>query len=194
MKFATMKKIILVAAAACSFSAVADWSVNSKESSLNFVSVKNELVAETHSFKDLTGTLSSSGEFSIAIPVLSLETNIPIRNERILEHVLAAKQYATIQAKGKVDSKVLAELKTGDSLVIEQALDLTLLAKSQSLSAKVKVTKTSDNQLLVTTVAPIMLDLNKFELNGGVEKLRELAGLKAISPLVPTTFSLVLVK
>ena len=190
----TMKKLALVVAAALSFSAAADWSVNSAQSSLNFVSVKNDVVAETHSFKDLTGKLTEAGEFAVAIPALSIDTAIPIRNERILEHVLAAKQYATINAKGKVDSKVLTGLKTGDSVVVDQALDLTLLTKTQSLTAKVKVTKVSDSQLVVTTVAPIMLDVTKFDLGTGVEKLRELAGLKAISPLVPTTFSLVLVK
>lgn len=190
----TMKKLALVVAAALSFSAAADWSVNSAQSSLNFVSVKNDVVAETHSFKDLTGKLTEAGEFSVAIAAMSIDTIIPIRNERILEHVLAAKQYATINAKGKVDSKVLTGLKTGDSIVVDQALDLTLLTKTQSLMAKVKVTKVSDSQLVVTTIAPIMLDVNKFELNAGVEKLRELAGLKAISPMVPTTFSLVLVK
>lgn len=190
----TMKKLALVVAAALSFSAAADWSVNSAQSSLNFVSVKNDVVAETHSFKDLTGNFTEAGEFSVAIPAMSIDTIIPIRNERILEHVLAAKQYATINAKGKVDSKVLTGLKTGDSVVVDQALDLTLLTKTQSLTAKVKVTKVSDSQLVVTTVAPIMLDVNKFELNAGVEKLRELAGLKSISPMVPTTFSLVLVK
>ena len=190
----TMKKLALVVAAALSFSAAADWSVNSAQSSLNFVSVKNDVVAETHSFKDLTGSLTEAGDFAVAIPAMSIDTMIPIRNERILEHVLAAKQYATINAKGKVDSKVLTGLKTGDSVVVDQALDLTLLTKTQSLMAKVKVTKVSDSQLVVTTVAPIMLDVNKFELNAGVEKLRELAGLKSISPMVPTTFSLVLVK
>lgn len=190
----TMKKLALVVAAALSFSAAADWSVNSAQSSLNFVSVKNDVVAETHSFKDLTGSLTEAGDFAVAIPAMSIDTMIPIRNERILEHVLTAKQYATINAKGKVDSKVLAGLKTGESVVVDQALDLTLLTKTQSLTAKVKVTKVSDSQLVVTTVAPIMLDVNKFELNAGVEKLRELAGLKSISPLVPTTFSLVLVK
>lgn len=190
----TMKKLALVVAAALSFSAAADWSVNSKQSSLNFVSVKNDIVAETHSFKDLTGSLTEAGEFAVTIPALTLDTAIPIRNERILEHVLAAKQYATITAKGKVDSKVLAGLKTGDSVVVDQALDLTLLTQTQSLTAKVKVTKASDSQLVVTTIAPIMLDVNKFKLNAGVEKLRELAGLKAISPMVPTTFSLVLTK
>ncbi len=190
----TMKKLALVVAAALSFSAAADWSVNSSQSSLNFVSVKNDVVAETHSFKDLTGSLTEAGDFAVAIPAMSIDTMIPIRNERILEHVLTAKQYASINAKGKVDSKVLAGLKTGDSVVVDQALDLTLLTKTQSLTAKVKVTKVSDSQLVVTTVAPIMLDVNKFELNAGVEKLRELAGLKSISPMVPTTFSLVLVK
>lgn len=190
----TMKKLALVVAAALSFSAAADWSVNSAQSSLNFVSVKNDVVAETHSFKDLTGSLTEAGDFAVAIPAMSIDTMIPIRNERILEHVLAAKQYATINAKGKVDSKVLTGLKTGDSVVVDQALDLTLLTKTQSLTAKVKVTKVSDSQLVVTTVAPVMLDVNKFELNAGVEKLRELAGLKSISPMVPTTFSLVLVK
>lgn len=190
----TMKKLALVVAAALSFSAAADWSVNSAQSSLNFVSVKNDVVAETHSFKELTGKLTEAGDFAVAIPALSIDTAIPIRNERILEHVLAAKQYATINAKGKVDSKVLAGLKTGDSVVVDQALDLTLLTKTQSLTAKVKVTKVSDSQLVVTTIAPIMLDVAKFDLGAGVEKLRELAGLKTISPLVPTTFSLVLTK
>ena len=190
----TMKKLALVVAATLSFAAAADWSVNSQQSSLNFVSVKNDVVAETHSFKDLTGKLTEAGEFSVAIPAMSIDTIIPIRNERILEHVLAAKQYATINAKGKVDSKVFTGLKTGDSVVVDQALDLTLLTQTQSLTAKVKVTKVSDSQLVVTTVAPIMLDVNKFELNAGIEKLRELAGLKTISPMVPTTFSLVLVK
>ncbi|EGM79314.1 hypothetical protein Rhein_0449 [Rheinheimera sp. A13L] len=190
----TIKKLTLIVAAALSFSAAADWSVNSEQSSLNFVSVKNEVVAETHSFKELTGKLTSAGEFSVAIPVMSIDTIIPIRNERILEHVLAAKEYATINAKGKVDSKVLTGLKTGDSVTVDQKLDLTLLTQSQSLTAKVKVTKVSDSQLVVTTVAPIMLDVNKFKLNAGVEKLRELAGLNSISPMVPTTFSLVLVK
>jgi polyisoprenoid-binding protein YceI len=190
----TIKKLALVVAAALSFSAAADWSVNSAQSSLNFVSVKNDVVAETHSFKELTGKLTETGEFAVSIPAMSIDTMIPIRNERILEHVLAAKQYATINAKGKVDSKVLTGLKTGDSVVVDQALDLTLLSQTQSLMAKVKVTKVSDSQLVVTTVAPIMLDVNKFQLNAGVEKLRELAGLKAISPMVPTTFSLVLVK
>ncbi|KOO59322.1 hypothetical protein WH43_04545 [Rheinheimera sp. KL1] len=189
-----MKKLALVVAAALSFSAAADWSVNSAQSSLNFVSVKNDVVAETHSFKDLTGSLTEAGEFAVTIPAMSIDTIIPIRNERILEHVLAAKQYGTINAKGKVDSKVLAGLKTGDSLVVDQALDLTLLTKTQSLTAKVKVTKVSDSQLVVTTIAPIMLDVTKFDLGAGVEKLRELAGLKAISPMVPTTFSLVLTK
>ena len=190
----TMKKLALVVAAALSFSAAADWSVNSARSSLNFVSVKNDVVAETHSFKELTGKLTEAGEFAAAIPALSIDTAIPIRNERILEHVLAAKQYATINAKGKVDSKVLAGLKAGDSVVVDQTLDLTLLTKTQSLTAKVKVTKVSDSQLVVTTIAPIMLDVAKFDLGAGVEKLRELAGLKTISPMVPTTFSLVLVK
>jgi len=190
----SMKKLALVMAAALSFSAAADWSVNSQQSSLNFVSVKNDLVAETHSFKDLTGKLTTAGEFSVVIPVATIDTAIAIRNERILEHVLAAKQFASINAKGKVDSKVLASLKTGDSVVVDQALDLTLLSQSQTLTAKVKVTKVSETQLLVTTVAPVMLDVNKFQLGAGVEKLRELAGLKSISPFVPTTFSLVLVK
>jgi hypothetical protein len=190
----SMKKLALVVAAALSFSAAADWSVNSQQSSLNFVSVKNDLVAETHGFKDLTGKLTTAGEFSVVIPVATIDTAIPIRNERILEHVLAAKQFASINAKGKVDSKVLTGLKTGDSVVVDQALDLTLLSQSQTLTAKVKVTKVSETQLLVTTVAPVMLDVNKFQLGAGVEKLRELAGLKSISPFVPTTFSLVLVK
>ncbi|WP_419570135.1 YceI family protein [Rheinheimera sp.] len=184
-----MKKMVSVLACALSFSALADWSVDSQNSSLSFVSVKNELVAETHHFKQLQGSLSDAGELKVSIPVSGIETNIPLRNERILQYTLLSKDFAAITATAKVDMTKVSALKVGQVLTVQQPLDLTLLAQSQTLSTSLQVVKLSDKQLLVYTTAPVVLDLTKFKLDAGIEKLRELAGLKVISPLVPVSFS-----
>jgi len=184
-----MKLLATLALSALSFSALANWTVDSQQSSLSFVTVKNELIAETHQFKQLSGSLSDSGELTLQIPVSSLETNIPLRNERILQYLLMANEFATIQAKAKVDMNSVAALKAGQSLVMAQAIDLTLLNQSQTLTTSVRLTMLADGKMVATTTAPVVLDLTKFKLDGGVEKLRELAGLKVISPLVPVGFS-----
>ncbi|WP_337842071.1 YceI family protein [Rheinheimera sp.] len=184
-----MKKIVVVLASVLSCSALADWSVDSQQSSLSFVSVKNELISETHQFKQLQGTLSDAGVLDLSIPVSGIETHIPLRNERILQYTLLSKDFAAINATAKVDMSKVAGLKAGQTLAVQQPLDLTLLAQSQTITAPLQVVKLSDKQLLVYTTAPVVLDLTKFKLEAGIEKLRELAGLKTISPLVPVSFS-----
>ena len=63
--------------------AVGEWKVDPTGSHLGFGSVKNDLIAENHSFKEISGTVSDEGLAQIEVTLASVETLIPIRNERM---------------------------------------------------------------------------------------------------------------
>ena len=62
---------------------VADWVLDSENSHLSFVSIKNGVVAEVHRFDTLRGGVNDNGTAALKIGLASVETNIPIRNDRI---------------------------------------------------------------------------------------------------------------
>ena len=68
--------------------------------------------------------------------------------------------------------------------------DLTLHALTQEVEAQVLIARTSATDLIVSTIQPIRIDSNDFELDNGIEILRGLAGLTTISETVPVYFSL----
>ncbi len=186
-----MRMFSVVAALAMSFSSHAQWQMDNTQSSLRFVTVKNSMVAETHSFKTLSGQWADDGSITIAIDVKSLDTLVPIRNERMLEHLFQAAKFPSISAKAKLDPSLVANLAIGAT--VQQKLDLhvTIAEQSQTVLADVKLVKLADNKVLAFTQSPVVLNAAHFKLDAGVAKLQDIAKLKSIELLVPTTFSVV---
>lgn len=182
-----MKKILL-ALALCAGSAHAAWQLDPAQSSLRFVTVKNDLMAETHSFKQLQGQWADNGQFSVTIPVQSLDTMIPIRNERMLEHLFNAKQFPHISASGMLDAAKIAALKPGATHSEKVELTLTLLDQSQKVSAELNIVKLADNRVLAFTTAPVLVKAPDFKLDAGVKKLQDIAKLNRIELVVPVSF------
>lgn len=180
--------LLLLAATSCCVSA-ADWQLDSSKSSLNFVSIKNEMVAETHHFSNLAGSWSADGKVSVTVPVATLETQIPIRNERILQFVLQAEKFANITATTTVKPDMFNQLAVGESTVLNLTLALNIAGNDISLPAVIRVLKVSNSQLQATTEAPVLLNVETANLATGVAKLQELAKLNSITKFVPVTFS-----
>ncbi|MEH8019395.1 YceI family protein [Rheinheimera muenzenbergensis] len=183
-----MKVFALALALTSSLASAANWQLDNSGSSLHFVSVKNDVVAETHQFNQLTGQWDGNS-VSIQIPVSSLETQIPIRNERIWQYVLQAETFAAISVSATLAEADTAKLATGQSMVVTLPLKVTIAAETTEVIAAVRITKLSDNSLAAASVAPIMLNTNSFKLTAGVAKLQQLAGLKRIDPLLPVSFN-----
>lgn len=183
-----MKVFALSLALCTGFANAATWQLDSEQSSLHFVSVKNEIVAETHAFQSLNGNWDGKN-VSVSIPVSSMNTNIPIRNDRIWQYVLKSEQFATIDISAPLSSDALASLTAGNSLVQDLPLTTTIAGESAVVTAKVRITMLNGTTLQATTESPLMLNVQQFKLGAGVAKLQELAGLKSISPMVPVTFS-----
>ncbi len=169
--------------------AAAQWELDSGKSSLNFISVKNNAIAESHSFGSLVGFVGETGNAQVTVNLDSVETLIPIRNERMREMLFDTAAFPTATASTRVDPGILQAVSDGGSVSAELSLKLTLHGLQKVVAAPVLVVGEGDT-LRVVTRRPILLSANDFGLERGIEALREVAGLKAISTAVPITFNL----
>jgi|SRR5690554_2218682 len=188
----SLKRIFMVAATSLAFlsaTVAADtWSLDSDNSVLNFVSVKNDHVDETHRFTDIQGEWANN-KVSIEIPVVSLDTQIPIRNERMLSYLFKSDDYTIVSATGNLEESLLIAMPIGDTLPLSIDLTVYIAGNSESVPAALQITRLQANRFLATTTQPINIDAKAFGLVDGINKLREIAGLERIDYNVPVTFS-----
>lgn len=167
----------------------ADWSL-SPESKLSFVSVKANSIGETHTFSTMSGAVSADGEVELTIDLSSVETQIPIRNERMLEFLFEVAKYPKATISASIDAKKYKTMSTGEQAKMTLPLKVDLHGKTVSLKSDLIVVKLAKKQLLVISESPILLNTAAFEMVPGVDKLQALAGLPSISKIVPVSFSL----
>ncbi len=168
----------------------ADWHLANDQSSLGFISLKNVDVAEAHRFTELAGSIDAGGAFQLTIAAASVDTKIPIRDERMREHVLDAPEYPVARARGRADPAAFAELKNGETASTEVRAELDFRGQKTPLAVQVQISRVGEDALQVTSLAPILLNAQTLGVADGVEALREIAGLQSISMAVPVYFSL----
>lgn len=173
-----------------SFSSMAQWQVAEQDSRVSFVSVKKGDIAEVHHFKQLKGTLKDNGEFTLAIPLMSVSTGIDVRDERMQNLLFEVSLFPELKLTAQVDSQMLNTLAVGESKVANIDGKIALHGKQQTKTFSVMVTKVSANKMLVSSFQPMIVNANEFGLEGGVDKLRVIAGLSNISQAVPVSFVL----
>ena len=61
----------------------ARWQLDSDASNLSFISIKNGTIVETHTFSTLSGEVGNDGNAAVIIALSSVQTLIPIRDERM---------------------------------------------------------------------------------------------------------------
>jgi len=186
--------LLLVICLAASFNALAGWVIDPAGSYVGFASVKNGLIAENHSFKQITGTIEDSGEANIAVALSSVETLIPIRNERLQAMLFKVAQYPFLTVTASLDLEEFTSLELGKSKTDTILLGVNLHGMDLSKNVLVKVTRSSSDSYEVTSLGPIVIHASQFALSDGVESLRKVAGLQSIDLMVPVTFDLRWVK
>lgn len=175
-------------ALSCGTVAADTWQLDSDNSVLNFVSVKNNHVDEIHRFTDIQGQWTDN-KVTIEIPVISLDTQIPIRNERMLKHLFKSDDYSIVSASAAVEESLLTDLPVGETLPLSVDITVYIAGESETLPSALQVTRLSTDRFLATTTQPINIDTKAFALVAGIDKLREIAGLQRIDYNVPVTFS-----
>ena len=177
---------------ALTVAAHAQMSLDNAASDLSFMSVKNtSQVAELHRFKNLSGGLTSDGKVSLVIDLSSVETGVPIRNERMQAMLFEVANFATARFDGQVDAAAVKALAVGDSKDFEVKGQFALHGKTQEMTTRLRVNKLNGGNVAVNTIAPIVVDARQYDLTSGIDKLREVMGLPVIVYTVPVTFSVV---
>lgn len=168
----------------------AGWTLNNDESTLDFVSIKKSEAGEVNSFERLEGSLDDSGEARVVISLDSVETNIPIRNDRMKSMLFEVEDFPESSVSTTVDLDRLNDLAVGETFAQPVELRLAIHGEEKAFEADMRVVKLADDRLLISTVKPVIVNATDFALGAGVEKLREVAGLPSISTAVPVTASL----
>ncbi|MCH7670655.1 MAG: YceI family protein [Proteobacteria bacterium] len=171
-------------------SANAHWSLDNAASTLSFVTVKAEHVAEVHTFDVLSGSIDDAGEVKIAIELASVNTMIQIRNERMQAMLFETNLFPDATITGKVDLEAITAMNPGASEVMQIEIELSLHGASIALTAELMVTRL-ESGVMASTLKPIIVTADSVGLVAGVEALREVAGLPSISRSVPVSFTLV---
>ncbi|MFK7731919.1 MAG: YceI family protein [Pseudomonadales bacterium] len=164
--------------------------LNNEQSYLQFISVKNSLIAETHRFHSLSGFVSEGERAQVQVNLASVETGIPIRNERMREHLFKIAQFATANISVELSDHQTKALRVGQQMIRDIGFTVDLHGKTQTLSSKVSITRHVEGGLVIQSISPAIVNTAGFDMTAGVDKLRELAGLAAISQAVPVSFSL----
>ncbi len=170
----------------CASIAAADsWTLDGDASHIAFGTVKNYYIGEVSTLSGLSGTVDETGATSIDIGLGTVETNIELRNERIVEHVFNTMPTATLQAQ--LDMAELSKLDVGGSTVTEIDFDLTLLDEEVPLFGELFLMRVSEDQVLVTTNNMVYVATDEIGIDAGVDKLQEIMGLDDITRAVPVT-------
>ena len=147
-------------------------------------------IAEVHRFTELAGRISDKGKAVITIEMVSVDTGVPIRDERMLELLFETDKFPLATARSKIDMKIIDAIAPGDSTRLTTDMTLDLHGAQVSIAAKVIVSKLSEAILVVSSAEPIILNAASANLTDGIEELRKVASLPSIGNAVPVTFVL----
>ena len=159
----------------------------SDESQISLTSTKNGIVSETHSLAAIKGGVSAAGKLELALDLRAIETNIPIRNERMQTWLFSDAPVA------KLSANVEPALSANETaFTIDQTL--TLEANGNSVMLDVPLTVVKEGNAAAKVAGQLIIDVADFGYAPGIEKLREIAGLKSISTEVAVDVKLVFVR
>ena len=173
-----------------SATASAQWTLSNEASTLSFVTVKADHVAEVHTFDELSGAIGKDGSVSIEIALASVNTLVPIRNERMQSMLFETDLFPRATITSQINRDGLTNMALGSSEEIGLDFTVELHNQSQTYNATVLVSR-QEAGLIATTLKPIVVNAESFDLVAGVEALREVAGLPSISRAVPVSFTVV---
>jgi len=178
--------ISLIVAGPC----FAAWTLDNDSSQVSFVSVKAGDAGEVHRFTEISGELSSGGNASVTIQLASVDTLIPLRDERMRELLFQTNLFPTASLSTNIDMDALNAIEPGDSMDMAANLTLELHGQQLSLATEMIVARLGDHRLMVSSRKPVIVNAASVDLVNGIEALREIANLPSISKAVPVSFVL----
>lgn len=184
-----MKRMAALIALTClaTMTAHADWSLSNDGSRVSFVSTKAGSVAEVHHFKSISGTIDAAGKVEVTIQLASVDTMIPLRDERMRDMLFEVARFPTASVMASIDPAVIDGLAAGQTTTLTVQAQLSMRGQTLAVPLELVVAKLGNSRVLVSTVQPTVVNASQVDLVAGIEALRDIAGLPSISPAVPVS-------
>lgn len=167
------------------------WKLSRDASGLSFTTIKKGNFAEVNTFRAMDGKVTEGGAAEFIIVLDSVFTNNDVRDPRMREFLFETAQHPHAKVTTALALSEYADMEIGarQSSLLDFTLDIHGVSVEQQ--AWVTVTRLGVNKVAVDNKAPLIINAADHNMLAGVEKLRELANLPEITPIVPVTFSLV---
>lgn len=189
--FGMLMPLLLASAAPAQDSIFAPgWTLQPDASSLRFQSVKNLTKVESSGFAGYSGNIDADGLATIRIFLDTVDTKIDLRNVRMRFLFFETFQFPEAVVTTQIDPALLSDLPQLKRKIIPLEFDMDLHGVSQTLETEVAVTLMSDDLVAVSTTAPLSIAASDFNLDGGIKKLEEAAGV-VIVPSATVSFDFV---
>ncbi|MBD7976329.1 YceI family protein [Serpens gallinarum] len=173
--------------------AYADWQLDNDSSRVSFISTQTGNLSEVHRFLTLEGRVDDQGQVNLQIALDSVSTGIPLRDQRMRALLFDVKNYPLASIEARLSLNTIAQLAPGAQLELRLPLVVRLHGHEQTQRAELLVTRLDEKRFQVVTLAPVILHAGDFGLADGVEVLRKLANVRAISQAVPVGAVLIFV-
>ena len=184
-KRSTFQTITFLLLAGAALSARADWYLDGESSRLSFVSTKNANVSEVQRFLVLHGKVDPEGLAQVEVELESINSGIPLRDERMRKELFQIDRFPDALITTKIDLRPINDLAPGAQLELRLPLTVELHGKQHEYPGELLATRLDDRRFQVVTLEPLVINAEDFDLAPGLETLRKMAGLSAISLSVP---------
>ncbi len=185
-----MLRLLLTALLLFPVQAWAEWVLDPAASSMTFATTKNSEITEQHRFTQLSGSVRDNGEARLTINLASVDTRIPIRDERMRDLLYQVTQFPSATFSTRLSLAPILELQDESSYSTLISGELALHGAKIVLEVPVEVTALGAGRFAVVSEETVDVDAAEVNLVKGIEELRKIAGLASISPIVPVSFSL----
>lgn len=166
----------------------ADWQLLPGSASFTIGTTKNETITEIHRFRELEGFVQSDGTAVVTVNLLSVDTGIEIRDQRMQAMLFSITANAVY--KTKLDIEMFQKMGIGQSKEFRMDGMLELGGRQAPVPLTTRITRQESGNYQVTTISANEIDVGMFGFSDGIEQLRAIANLQLISPIVTFEFNL----
>jgi hypothetical protein len=179
------KTLAFLLLAGVTVSAQANWYLDGESSRLSFISTKNANICEVQRFLVLHGKVDPKGLAQVEVEMESINSGVPLRDERMRKELFEIQTFPDALITTQIDLRPINDLAPGAQLELRLPLTVNLHGKQQQYNAELLATRLDDRRFQVVTLEPLVINAEDFDLAPGLENLRKVAGLSAISLSVP---------
>lgn len=166
------------------------WALDSSASRVTFESEHSGGVVETHAFDAYRGVIDVSGAAILKVRLASVDTQKDLRDVRLRFLFFETFKFPEATIRAQIERDDLFALEKERQKIMTLPISLDLHGRTQEMSAEVVAALNENNTVSVSSVAPIMVRPDEFDLMDGLERLED-AFYGEIRPEFPVSFNFV---